>query len=104
MPRIPAGMRKTVRGTYESRFTIHGKRYSVYGKTVKECKEKELARRQEIEEGLRYSGRELTLDQYFLKWEQDRQDTSGYHTCGPYFRPGICLSAEDRRDKRRRRR
>ena len=72
MPRIPAGMRKTVRGTYESRFTIHGKRYSVYGKTVKECKEKELARRQEIEEGLRYSGRELTLDQYFLKWEQGR--------------------------------
>ena len=72
MPRIPAGMRKTTRGTYESRFTIHGKRYSVYGKTVKECKEKELARRQEIEEGLRYSGRELTLDQYFLKWEQGR--------------------------------
>ena len=25
-------------------------------------------------------------------------------TCGPYFRPGICLSAKDRRDKRRRRR
>lgn len=72
MPRIPAGMRKTARGTYESRFTIRGKRYSVYGKTVKECKEKELARRQEIEEGLRYSGRELTLDQYFLKWEQGR--------------------------------
>ena len=72
MPRIPAGMRKTARGTYESRFTIHGKRYSVYGKTVKECKEKELTRRQEIEEGLRYSGRELTLDQYFLKWEQGR--------------------------------
>ena len=72
MPRIPAGMRKTARGTYESRFTIRGKRYSVYGRTVKECKEKELARRQEIEEGLRYSGRELTLDQYFLKWEQGR--------------------------------
>ncbi len=72
MPRIPAGMRKTTRGTYESRFTIHGKRYSVYGKTVKECKEKELTRRQEIEEGLRYSGRELTLDQYFQKWEQGR--------------------------------
>ena len=72
MPRIPAGMRKTARGTYESRFTIRGKRYSVYGKTVKECKEKELARRQEIEEGLRYSGRELTLVQYFLKWEQGR--------------------------------
>ena len=72
MPRIPAGMRKTARGTYESRFTIHGKRYSVYGKTVKECKEKELTQRQKIEEGLRYSGRELTLDQYFLKWEQAR--------------------------------
>lgn len=72
MPRIPAGMRKTARGIYESRFTINGKRYSVYGKTVKECKEKELTRRREIEEGLSRSGRELTLDQYFLKWEQSR--------------------------------
>ena len=72
MPRIPAGMRKTARGSYESRFTVNGKRYSVYGKTVKECKEKELTRRREIEEGLSRSGRELTLDQYFLKWEQSR--------------------------------
>ena len=67
MPRIPAGMRKTARGTYESRFTVNGKRYSVYGKTVKECKEQELTRRRELEEGLSCTGRELTLRQYFQK-------------------------------------
>ena len=50
MPRIPAGMRKTAKGGYESRFTVEGKRYSVYGRTVRECRDRELARRREIEE------------------------------------------------------
>ena len=72
MPKIPAGMRKTVRGTYESRFTLDGKRYSVYGKSIRECREKEAARRSEILEGLNVSVREFTVDQYFAKWEEAR--------------------------------
>ena len=70
MPRIPAGMRKTVRGTYESRFTIHGKRYSVYGKTVKECKEKELARRQEI---LGHADISITMNLYAHVMEETKR-------------------------------
>ena len=72
MPKIPAGMRKTVRGTYESRFTLDGKRYSVYGKSIRECKEKEAARRNEILEGLNIVNKEYTIDQYFEKWEASR--------------------------------
>ena len=72
MPKIPAGMRKTARGSYESRFTVDGRRYSAYGKTIRECKEKEQARRREIEAGLARAGKGLTLDQYFIKWEEAR--------------------------------
>lgn len=72
MPKLPAGMRKTKQGAYESRFTLDGKRYSVYGKSIRECKEKEDARKREILEGLSAANREYTLDQYFEKWEQAR--------------------------------
>lgn len=41
---------KTGKRTYEKRFTVEGKRYSVYGNTVKECMEKEVAKRKSIEE------------------------------------------------------
>lgn len=75
MARLPAGMRKTTRGTFESRFTIEGKRYSVYGQTVQECREKEAARRREIEEGRYKPGRELTLDQFHERWEAARFGT-----------------------------
>ena len=72
MPKIPAGMRKTARGLYESRFTVDGKRYSVYGKTVRECREKENARRLALREKQNGAENKLTLDQYFLRWEQAR--------------------------------
>ncbi len=75
MPRIPAGMRKTARGSYESRFTINGKRYSVYGKSVKECREKEAVRRQAIEDGTYKVRTDLTMDAYFQMWENGRIGT-----------------------------
>ncbi len=75
MPKIPSGMRKTARGSYESRFTVNGKRYSVYGKSVKECREKESVRRQEIKDGTYKTGRELSMDDYFQMWENGRIGT-----------------------------
>ena len=75
MPRIPAGMRKTAKGGYESRFTVEGKRYSVYGRTVRECRDKELARRREIEDGVYKPGCDPTLNQYFKTWESARLGT-----------------------------
>jgi len=75
MPRIPSGMRKTARGTYESRFTIDGKRYSVYGKSVRECREKEQARRREITEGRYRAGKAPSLDEYFRQWDTSRIGT-----------------------------
>ena len=72
MPKIPAGMRKKPGGGYEYRFTVRGRRYSVYGKSVRECTEKVERRRREIEAGINRAGKALTLDEYFLRWESAR--------------------------------
>ena len=72
MPKMPSGMRKRPDGGYEYRFTVKGRRYSVYGKSVRECTEKTEKRRREIETGVKREGRVLTLDEYFLRWEGAR--------------------------------
>lgn len=72
MARIPSGMRKKVNGLFEKRFTVDGKRYSVYGHNVKECTENETLMREEIKAGLYTSNRNITLDSYFDEWEKSR--------------------------------
>lgn len=52
MARLGAGTRKRADGTLEKRFTIDGKRYSVYGKTAKEISQKEQEIRKQIEAGM----------------------------------------------------
>lgn len=41
MARLAAGIRKRADGTLEKRFTIDGRRYSIYGKNAKEISQKE---------------------------------------------------------------
>lgn len=48
MARLAAGARKRADGTLEKRFTVEGKRYSVYGKTAAELTEKETDLRRRI--------------------------------------------------------
>ena len=64
MARLPAGMSKRKDGTIMCRFTVEGKRYTVYGQTVKECREKELQKREKIAAGLYKSGKVLTVAEY----------------------------------------
>lgn len=68
MARMAANMRRREKGGYELRFYVDGKRYSVYGATTKECKEKEADRRKEIEAGLYAKNKNVTLDAYFKEW------------------------------------
>lgn len=75
MAKLPAGMRKKDNGTFESRFTIDGKRYSVYGKSVNECRAKEATRRQEIEANTYKPGKELSLAEYYEKWEEHHKSS-----------------------------
>ena len=83
--KLPAGVRVNNNGKYECRFTMNGKRYSVYGNTVKEVRAKELARRKEIEEGTYSSGKKQTLDDYFQKWVDGRDKIVKGSTWRSYF-------------------
>ena len=68
MARLPQGVRKRPDGLLEKRFTIEGKRYSIYGVNNKELQQKEKEIRQQIEAGIYTDNRNLTLDQYFVDW------------------------------------
>ena len=72
MARIPSGMRKKENGLFEKRFTVNGKRYSVYGHSVKECLENETELREAIKAGSYNSNKNITLDAYFEEWEKSR--------------------------------
>lgn len=68
MARLGAGTRKRADGTLEKRFTIDGKRYSIYGKNAKEISQKEQEVRKKIEAGIYTDNRNITLDGYFDEW------------------------------------
>ena len=72
---LGAGFRRRKDGKYESRFTIKGKRYSVYADTLAECKEKDAALREKIKKGLYIDNQNLTLDQYYQEWKAARRGT-----------------------------
>ena len=72
MARLGAGVRKRPDGTLEKRFTVKGKRYSVYGKTSKEIVMKEQELRQDIANNTYVDNKNITLDKYFEYWKQER--------------------------------
>lgn len=73
--KIASGYRIRPDGKYESRFTIAGKRYSVYADTLKECKEKDAELREKIKSGLYVDNRNITLDRYYEEWKAARKGT-----------------------------
>ena len=74
MARLPQGVRKRPDGTLEKRFTVNKVRYSVYAATTKELAEKEQTLREQISAGAYIKNRNITLDQYFNKWLEHRQN------------------------------
>lgn len=72
---LAAGYRQRPDGRYESRFTIAGKRYSVYADTLKECKEKDAELREQIKSGMYSTNRTITLDKYYEEWKASRKGT-----------------------------
>ena len=75
MARMAAGVRKRTDGTLEKRFTIDGKRYSVYGKNQKELIQNEIEMRKTIEMGIYTENKNITLDGYFETWVQQKRGT-----------------------------
>lgn len=50
---------------FEYRFTFRGERYSIYGKTIKECESKADEKKQFLKEHLNIDNQRLTLEQYY---------------------------------------
>lgn len=76
MAKLPAGTRKRENGTFEKRFTVNGKRYSIYATNTKELAEKEQVLREEIKNGNYTRNASITLDRYFDEWlSQKRHNT-----------------------------
>lgn len=71
--RLAAGIRQRKDGKYEARFTVSGKRYSVYGNTVKECKERESELREKIKKGAYIDNQNITFGQYYQEWKAARE-------------------------------
>jgi integrase len=86
MARLPQGVRVTKNGRYEKRFTVDGVRYSVYGKTAKECIEKELEKRKALEEGSYRKNSSVTFDEYFKEWSKSKAKQITPATMANYLR------------------
>lgn len=73
MARMAAGVRKRADGSMEKRFTVKGKRYSVYGRSAKEIAQKEYDLRQALENNTYTENKNITLDKYFEFWLQEKR-------------------------------
>ena len=49
MNKLPVGFSRRDNGTLQYRFSIEGRRYTVHGSTIKECRDKEALKRLELE-------------------------------------------------------
>lgn len=69
---LPEGFTLRSDGRIMRRFTVEGKRYTVYGNTVKECKKKEDEKLKEIYSGEIVSNKVLTTGEYLNEWIETR--------------------------------
>lgn len=68
---LGAGFDQMKSGLYRKRFRYSGRNYTVYGGTMKECKNNHLETIKELDEGI-YSGkRKPTLDAYYKEWYEN---------------------------------
>ena len=81
---LPAGMSRRPNGKIMCQFTIDGKRYTVYGATTEECREKELQKRQEVKEGTYTRGKDLKVSEYFDQWFNSRSGAIAPSTLRTY--------------------
>lgn len=82
--KLPAGMYKRADGLIAYRFTIDGKRYAVYGATAKECKAKELKKREAVRAGTYTRGQSLKISAYFDRWFDARSRSVASATLRTY--------------------
>ena len=70
---LPIGFTRRSNGKLEYRFFVEGKRFSVYGATQKECKQKETEKREQLKNGIYKSSKSLTVQEWLLRWLDRRE-------------------------------
>ena len=73
MARLAAGIKKRGDGTLEKRFTVNGRRYSVYGRTSNEVLAKEQETRAKIKAGTYTTNSKVTLDEYYKEFIKEKE-------------------------------
>lgn len=66
--RLPKGISQRKDGRYQARYSINGKRYTVYGKTKKEVEKKLRDAMYEIEHGIYAKPEKITVDSWYKTW------------------------------------
>lgn len=65
--KLGIGVRRRKNGLLEKRFTVEGKRYSVYGYTIEELVDNERDKRDKL------SGKFISVDEYFDMWIKGKE-------------------------------
>lgn len=74
--RLPKGISIRKDGRYQARYTLNGKRYTIYGKTQKEVEKKLRDAQYEIEHGIFARPEKITVDSWFQTWIEEFQKNS----------------------------
>lgn len=69
--KLPVGFTERDNGTLQYRFSVEGRRFSVYGQTIKECRVKELEKREELAAGI-VSAKSMTVEKWLTSWSNGR--------------------------------
>ncbi len=93
-----AGTLRKKGGLHEYRFHVDGRRYSVYGRTVEECREKEINVRERIKKGTYQKNGNVTMNEYFEEYLQQKSgsvvEATIIHNRGTYARLGAAFGNE----------
>lgn len=71
--KLPAGISLRKDGRYQARYTHNGKRYTIYGKDLKEVQKKLRDAKYEIDHGIFAKPEKITVNMWFETWMEEYQ-------------------------------
>lgn len=84
--RLPKGVSKRKDGRYQARYTLNGKRYTIYGKTQKEVEKRLRDAQYEIDHGIFAKPDKITVDTWFETWMREYQSNTIRETTEVLYR------------------
>lgn len=74
--RLPKGITVRKDGRYQARYTLNGKRYTIYGKTLKEVEKKLRDAKYEIDHGIYAKPDRITVDSWYQTWVKEYRENA----------------------------